>query len=157
MSTQSKHPFDSLQALEVFVGQAPRQSAPTLIDQPMIDAFGGLTNDRQWIHTDPVRAAQQGSFKTTIAHGFLALSMLTSWHFDCFDYPNAKMLLNYGFNKVRFTAAVPQGSLLSAAFQLLKVEHVGEREVRCCWKVEARVAGSERPALVAEWLMQIRY
>lgn len=156
-NTDQKHRIDSVHALEAFIGQVPITSKGTLIDQPTIDAFGSLTDDRQWIHVDPVRAATEAPFKTTIAHGFLTLSLLTSWHFDCFDYANAKALLNYGFDKVRFTAPVPSGSLLSAAFQLMKVQAISETEVRCVWKVEARVSGRERPALVAEWLMQIRF
>ncbi len=152
-----KHRFNSVHALDEFMGQPACASKATLIDQPTIDAFGSLTDDRQWIHVDPVRAAAETPFNATIAHGFLTLSLLTSWHFDCFDYADAKALLNYGFDKVRFTAPVPCGSLLSAAFQLVKVQHVSEREARCVWKVEARVGDNERPALVAEWLMQIRF
>jgi acyl dehydratase len=152
-----KHALDSLAALHAFIGQPPRESGPTLIEQPTIDAFGSLTHDRQWIHVDPARAMRESPQKTTIAHGFLSLSLLTHWHFDCFEYPNAKVLLNYGFDRIRFTAPVPCGSSLFASFQLLSVVSVREGEARCLWNVEACVVGSDHPALVAHWLMQVRF
>ena len=81
-----------------------------VVDQAMIDIFADVTHDQQWIHVDPARAAAESPFKTTIAHGLLTLSLITGWYHRCFAFPNRKMALNYGFDKVRFTSPVPCGS-----------------------------------------------
>ncbi|MGH6626988.1 MAG: MaoC family dehydratase [Burkholderiaceae bacterium] len=128
-----------------------------MVDQDMIDVFAGVTQDRQWIHTDPVRAATESPFKTTIAHGLLTLSLITGWYHRCFAFPNRKMALNYGFDKVRFTGPVPSGSKLGGSFQLERVDDIKPDEVRCVWNVEVHIEGAERPVMVATWLMQIRY
>lgn len=149
--------FDSVAALKAFVGQPPVQGEPIEVDQAMIDTFAGVTQDRQWIHTDPARAAVESPFKATIAHGLLTLSLITGWYHRCFAFPNRKMALNYGFDKVRFTSPVPCGSRLVGSFQLSKVEDVKPGEVRCFWTVKVQAEGAERPAMVADWLMQVRY
>jgi acyl dehydratase len=149
--------FDSIEAIKAFVGQPAVSGEPILIDQAMIDTFAGITHDRQWIHTDPQRAAVESPFKTTIAHGLLTLSLITGWYHRCFAFPNRKLALNYGFDKVRFTSPVPQGSHLVGSFQLDKVEDLREGEVRCYWTVKIQAEGAERPAVVASWLMQVRY
>jgi acyl dehydratase len=149
--------FDSIAALKAFVGQPAVSGEAILVDQAMIDTFAGVTNDQQWIHVDPERAAVESPFKTTIAHGLLTLSLITGWYHRCFAFPNRKMALNYGFDKVRFTSPVPCGSRLVGSFQLAKVEDVKTDEVRCLWTVKVQAEGAERPAMVAEWLMQVRY
>lgn len=149
--------FDSIDAIKAFVG-APAVSGDAItVDQSVIDAFAEVTHDRQWIHTDPQRAAIESPFKTTIAHGLLTLSLITGWYHRCFAFPNRKMGLNYGFDKVRFTAPVPCGSRLVGSFQLERAEDAGPDEVRCFWNVKVHVEGSERPVMVATWLMQVRY
>src|SRR6478735_3604370 len=95
--------FDSIEAIKAFVGQPPVSGEAIEVDQAMIDTFAGVTQDRQWIHTDPQRAATESPFKTTIAHGLLTLSLITGWYHRGFAFPNRKMALNYGFDKVRFT------------------------------------------------------
>jgi acyl dehydratase len=154
---QAHKTFDSIAALKAFVGQPAVSGDPILIDQATIDAFAEITHDRQWIHTDPVRAAAESPFKTTIAHGLLTQSLITGWYHRCFAFPNRKLALNYGFDKVRFTNPVPCGSRLVGGFQLAQVEDIRENEVRCHWKVTVQAVGAERPALVADWLMQLRY
>ena len=153
------HSFDSLEALKAFVGHAPVSGDPIVVDQAMIDTFAGVTQDKQWIHVDPVRAAAESPSKTTIAHGLLTLSLVTGWYHRCFAFPNRKLALNYGFDKVRFTSPVPCGSRLVGSFQLAKVEDTPNKpgEARCHWAVTIQAEGAERPAMVAEWLMQIRY
>jgi acyl dehydratase len=153
----AQHSFDSVEALKAFVGQPPVQGEPIEVDQAMIDTFAGVTHDRQWIHTDPARAAVESPFKATIAHGLLTLSLITGWYHRCFAFPNRKLALNYGFDKVRFTSPVPCGSRLVGSFQLVKVEDVKPGEVRCFWTVKVQAEGAERPAMVADWLMQVRY
>ena len=121
----------------------------------MIDAFAAVTHDQQWIHVDPERAALESPFKTTIAHGLLTLSLVTGWYHRCFDFPNRKMALNYGFDKVRFTSPVPCGTRLVG--QLRAGQGGGRQadEVRCYWNVKVQGEGAERPAMVAQWLMQV--
>jgi acyl dehydratase len=149
--------FDSIAALKAFVGQPAVSGEAIVVDQAMIDTFAGVTQDWQWIHVDPARAAAESPYKTTIAHGLLTLSLITAWYHRCFAFPNRKMALNYGFDKVRFTSPVPCGSRLVGSFQLMRVEDVKPNEVRCLWAVRVQVEGADRPAMVAEWLMQIRY
>lgn len=152
-----KQSFGSVAALKAFVGAPAVAGAPLVVDQQMIDTFADLTNDRQWIHVDPARASLESPFKGTIAHGLLTLSLVTQWYQQCFEFPNRKQALNYGFDKIRFTGPVPSGSALVGSFQLLRVEDVRENEARCFWHVEIRADQAQRPALVAEWLIQVRY
>lgn len=149
--------FESVAALEAFVGQPAQTAQATVIDQPMIDAFAAITRDHQWIHTEPVRASRESPYRTTIAHGLLTLSLVPGWYQQCFAFPNRKLALNYGFDKIRFTAPVPCGSRVAGSFQLSKLEGFREQEVRCHWKVAVLIEGEDRPALVADWLTQVRY
>jgi acyl dehydratase len=153
----AKQSFDSIDALKAFVGQPAVSGDAIVVDQATIDAFAAVTHDQQWIHVDPERAALESPFKTTIAHGLLTLSLVTGWYHRCFDFPNRKMALNYGFAKVRFTSPVPCGTRLVGSFELAKVEDVKPGEVRCFWNVKVQGEGAERPAMVAQWLMQVRY
>ena len=82
--------FDSIEAIRAFAGQPAVNGDAITVDQNMIDVFAGVTQDRQWIHTDPVRAATDSPFKTTIAHGLLTLSLITGWYHRCFAFPNRK-------------------------------------------------------------------
>ena len=88
-----------------------------------------------------------------LAHAFVD----HGWYHQLFEFPGRKLALNYGFDKVRFPAPVPSGSALVGSFRLARVDDLGPDEARCLWEVDVRVAGAERPAMVAEWLMQLRY
>jgi len=153
----SKQTLGSIAEIQAFVGQPAVVGDAILIDQATVDAFAAVTRDHQWIHVDPERAATESPFGTTIAHGLLTLGLITGWYNQCFDFPNRKMGLNYGFDRIRFTAPVPTGSELVGSFQLKRVEPLRDDEIRCVWQIEVRVVGAERPALVAEWLTQLRY
>lgn len=118
------------------------------IDQARIDAFARATEDLQWIHTDPARAAA-GPFGATIAHGFLTLSLLSWMGEHAFEIPHLRMSLNYGLNRVRFPAPLPVGSRVRGVFRLLACEPIdGGWQVT----VEATVEreGSAKPVCVAE-------
>lgn len=149
--------LESIEAVKAFAGQPGVESDVIAITQDMINTFAEVTHDPQWIHVDPERAAKESPFGTTIAHGLLTLSLLTGWYHQCFAFPNRKLGLNYGFDKVRFTGPVPCGSRLKGRFALARVDEVKPQELRCYWDVEVRIEGQDRPVLVAEWIMQIRY
>jgi acyl dehydratase len=118
------------------------------IAQERIDAFAAATDDPQWIHTDPVRAAA-GPFGTTIAHGYLTLALLPAWLGQVFEVDGVALTVNYGLNRVRFPAPVPVGSRLRARFEVVAVEEVaGGVQLVTAATVERE--GSEKPVCVAE-------
>lgn len=140
--------FASLDELALRVGDEIGTSEWITVDQPRIDAFARATGDHQWIHVDPVRAAE-GPFGTTIAHGFLTLSLLPEMSASAFDVQGLRMGVNYGLNKVRFTAPVPVGSRVRGVFRLVGFERIaGGAQVT----VEATMLreGSDKPVCIAE-------
>lgn len=120
------------------------------VEQDRIDVFADATGDHQWIHIDPERA-KDGPFGVTIAHGFLTLSLLSTLVGQTYKVDNVKMGVNYGLNKVRFTSPVAVGSKIRANVELVDVADV-TGGVQLTTKVTIEIEGSERPALVAEWL-----
>lgn len=142
--------FDGVDDLRAATGTQLGVGEWVTIEQGQIDTFADATDDHQWIHVDPERA-KEGPFGTTIAHGFLTLSLLPSLVAGIFDVQNTKMGVNYGLNKVRFTSPVPVGSKVRANVELGEVTDVAGG-VQVVTKVTVEIEGSERPALVAEWL-----
>jgi acyl dehydratase len=143
--------FAKLADLQPLVGQVIAQAPPVLVDQQRINLFAEATGDRQWIHVDPPRAAQ-GPFKSTIAHGFLTLSLLPELMASAFSIDDVRMGLNYGCNRLRFPSPVPAGSRLGAQFKLLAFQPIdgGAQLV-----IEATLAcegagGAAKPACVVE-------
>lgn len=149
--------FDCVAALNRFVGQPAISSAPLPIDQEMINRFAQVTQDHQWIHTDPARAMAQSPYQNTIAHGFLVLSLLTYWQTSCIAFPGAVMALNYGFDKIRFTAPVVVGSRVSASFALTQVTETKPAHARCTWAVTVNAENAPRPSVHAEWHILVQY
>lgn len=149
--------LSSVEAVKALRDAPAAVSDYIVLDQETIDTFARLTGDRQWIHVYPVRAAAESPFGCTIAHGLLTLSMVTTAFTQCFSFPGRKMSVNYGFDKVRFTGAVPAGARVRGVFVLQRVEDVRPGEIRCFWQVEMQVENSERPAMAATWLVQMRY
>ncbi len=139
--------------LEGQVGREVAVSPWWAVTQERIDRFADATEDRQWIHVDRERAAA-GPFKTTVAHGFLTLSLLARLAELAFAARGIQMAVNYGLNKVRFTAPVPSGSRVRARFALAKLEKI-QGGAQLTWNATVEREGSEKPCLVAEWL--IRY
>jgi acyl dehydratase len=118
------------------------------ITQERVDQFADATGDHQWIHVDPERAAT-GPFGSTIAHGFLTLSMLPESTFELMRVEDASAAINYGLNKVRFPAPVPVGSRIRASYRIVDVAEVeGGVQVTTAATVERE--GSEKPVCVAE-------
>jgi acyl dehydratase len=120
------------------------------IDQKQIDTFAEATHDHQWIHVDPEMAAQ-GPFGTTVAHGYLTLSMLPYFVSQVLNVTDVKMGINYGTEKIRFTAPVPVGSQVRLKAKLLGSERRGEG-VLYRLGVEVEIRDAEKPALVGEVL-----
>jgi len=120
------------------------------IDQNQIDLFAEATHDHQWIHVDPELAAQ-GPFGTTVAHGYLSLSMLPYFLSQVLSVSDARMGINYGTEKIRFTAPVPVGSQVRLKAALRSSERRGEG-VLYRIGVEVEIRDSEKPALVGEVL-----
>ena len=118
------------------------------IEQGQIDRFAEATHDRQWIHVDP-DAAAQGPFGSTVAHGYLTLSMLPYFMTQVLRVSDARMGINYGTERIRFTAPVPVGSEVRLKARLLSSERRGEG-VLYRVGVEVEIRGAEKPALVGE-------
>lgn len=122
------------------------------IDQARIDAFAAVTDDHQFIHVDPSRAAQT-QFGGTIAHGFLILSLLAPLVFQATPpTPTGAMTVNYGFEKVRFVAPVPAGANIRARFFLKSCSARSSTQTLLTYLVTVEIQGQEKPALVADWL-----
>ena len=120
------------------------------IDQRQIDLFAEATHDHQWIHVDP-KAAAQGPFGTTVAHGYLTLSMLPYFVSQVLNVTDVRMGINYGTEKIRFTAPVPVGSQVRLKATLRDSERRGEG-VLYRLGIEVEIKDSEKPALVGEVL-----
>jgi acyl dehydratase len=123
-------------------------SAWERIEQRQVDLFAEATHDHQWIHVDPAAAAQ-GPFGTTVAHGYLTLALLPYLVSQVLSVNDARMGVNYGTERVRFTAPVPVGSEVRLKARLLSAERRGEGVVYRLG-VEIEIRGSEKPALVGE-------
>jgi acyl dehydratase len=120
------------------------------LDQERINRFAEATGDHQWIHVDPEMAAQ-GPFGGTIAHGYLSLSLLPGLLPEVLTVEGARMGINYGIDRIRFTAPVPVGSRVRLKAKLVSAERRGEG-VLYKLGVEVEIEGSEKPALVGEVL-----
>ncbi|UXA13972.1 MaoC family dehydratase [Mycobacterium sp. SMC-8] len=122
------------------------------VDQARIDAFAEATEDRQWIHVDTARAKAESAFGATIAHGLLTLSLIPALSKQCFVVENAKMGINYGFNRVRFVAPVRVDSQLRVRSDLQDVARINEATVHLTVRHTVEVSGSDKPAALAEMI-----
>ncbi|HEX5732589.1 MAG TPA: MaoC family dehydratase [Blastocatellia bacterium] len=146
--------IEGVEELKGLVGQEVASSDWLEVTQSRINDFADATEDHQWIHIDAARAATDSPFKTTIAHGFLTLSLLPHLAAQAFSVKgNWRMGINYGLNRLRFVSPVPVGSRVRARFTLQAVEDV-QGGVQLTWAVTAEIEGSEKPSLVAEWLVR---
>jgi acyl dehydratase len=125
------------------------------IDQKRIDAFADVTEDHQWIHIDVERAKTESPYGTTIAHGFLTLSMIPAMSKDNLRVENAKMAINYGLNKVRFLAAVPAGGRIRARSELVDAEKVSDTMVNLTVRQTVELDGLDKPAAVADTIVRV--
>ena len=123
------------------------------VSQDRIDQFAEATEDRQWIHIDPERAASDSPFKTTIAHGFLTLSLLSALTKSAIAVGGVRMGINYGLNRVRFVSPVPADARIRGRFTLATLEEI-KGGVQSTWNVTVEREGSDKPCCVAEWLVR---
>lgn len=147
-----KKPPITLEAYQAMVGKEIGVSSWHLIDQPRIDAYADVTEDHQFIHVDPDRA-KETAFGTTIAHGFLTMSMMSVMSYEVMPaIAGTTMGVNYGFDKLRFISPVRSGKRVRGRFVLTeaKLRKAGELQSRTSVTVE--IEGEDKPALVAEWL-----
>jgi len=143
--------FQNFDALLACVGQEVAVSDWVDVTQQQVNQFAEATGDHQWIHVDPERA-RAGPFGAPIAHGFLTLSLLSRFMESAVQIAEARMGLNYGLNRVRFTAPVPVGSRLRARIRLAAVDLIGQEGCQATWGIEVEREGSDKSVCFAEFL-----
>lgn len=122
------------------------------ISQEMITDFANATLDKQWIHVDEARAVKESPFKSTIAHGFMSVAMISKLLEETFTIKSLKMGLNYGLNKVRFPNAVPVNSQLRMLSKVINIAPLSNNGVKVTFSCIIEIKGQEKPACVAEFL-----
>jgi acyl dehydratase len=143
--------LQSLAELPALVGHEVAVSDWLTVTQEQVDLFAQATGDHQWIHVD-VERAKAGPFGAPIAHGFLTLSLIPRFFEASMEIKGSRMGVNYGLNKVRFTAPVPVGSRLRARMKLLACEAIDNDGVQMTWLVTVEREGSDKPVCIAESL-----
>lgn len=148
-----KKPPITLESYQTMVGKEIGVSSWHLIDQPRIDAYAGVTEDHQFIHVDPERARKETAFGTTIAHGFLTMSMMSVMSYEVMPaIAGTTMGVNYGFDKLRFISPVRSGKRVRGRFVLAEARLRKPNELQSRTSVTVEIEGEDKPALVAEWL-----
>lgn len=133
------------------VGQEVAVSDWITVTQEQINQFAEATGDHQWIHVD-VERARAGPFGAPIAHGFLTLSLIPRFFETAIEIRGTRMGVNYGLNKVRFTAPVPVGSRLRARLKLLSCDPIENGGMQMAWQVTIEREGADKPVCIAESL-----
>jgi acyl dehydratase len=123
------------------------------ITQSRIDQFAEATDDRQWIHVDPARAALESPFGATIAHGFLTLSLVSTLTRRAMQFSNIRMAVNYGVDRVRFIAPVPAGSRIRGRFVPRAVSEAGGG-IQVAWHITVEREHGDKPCSVVDWIVR---
>jgi len=148
-----KHPPVPLDSLGPHVGKEIGLSPWRTVTQEMINQFADATDDHQFIHVDPERAARETPFGGTIAHGFLTLSLLSTLTYEAIaPLEEASMSMNYGFDRVRFMAPVKSGARVRARYVLAELTVRPSGYVQAAYDVTMEIEGQKKPALTARWL-----
>jgi acyl dehydratase len=143
----------SVDEVKAAVGKEVGVSPWRAVTQEMIDQFANATDDHQFIHVDPERAARETPFGGTIAHGFLSLSLLSTFAFETLHpIEGAGMGINYGFDNVRFQAPIKTGARVRARFRLADLNVRPSGWVQSSYDVTIEIENSKKPALTARWL-----
>ena len=145
--------FATLADLVACQGQDVATSDWVQMTQERVGRFADATSDHQWIHVDPDRA-RSGPFGTTIAHGFLTLSLIPHFLETALRVEGLRMVVNYGLNKVRFTAPGPEGSRIRAHLHLMAVQTLEPDGLQLSWRITMELEGASKPACVAEALVR---
>ena len=142
-----------LDAYQAMVGKEIGVSSWHLIDQPRIDTYADVIEDHQFIHVDPERAKKETAFGTTIAHGFLTMSLLSIMSYEVMPViAGTTMGVNYGFDKLRFISPVRSGKRVRGRFVLAEAKLRKPNELQSRTNVTVEIEGEDKPALVADWL-----
>jgi acyl dehydratase len=153
-----KKPPVSLDAYRQMVGQEIGVSSWHLIDQKRIGAYADVVDDHQFIHVDPERARRETEFGTTIAHGFLTLSLLSVMSYEVMPrIDGVTMGVNYGFDRLRFISPVKSGSRVRGRFTLTEATLRKPKELLSRTAVTVEIEGGKRSALVADWLALLHF
>jgi acyl dehydratase len=151
---------EALKDLQAKVGEEIHCSDWETISQEMIDEFARATGDLQWIHVDPVRAAKESPYGTTIAHGYFTLSLYPRLRGLVDEskplFPGATNVINYGINKLRFPNAVKAGSKIRARCELVSAEEV-KGSIELIEKYIVEIEGEPKPACIAECIMRLYF
>jgi acyl dehydratase len=142
-----------LLALRSRIGEEIATSDWLTVSQDRIQQFADATGDHQWIHLDVERAAIESPFRTTIAHGFLTLSLISVLLRDAIRIGGLRLAVNCGLNRVRFTAPVPAGSRVRARIAPASVGEVGSG-IQIVWAITIEREGGEKPCCVLEWIVR---
>jgi acyl dehydratase len=148
-----KKPPISLEQYQAMVGREIGVSSWHVVDQKRIDVYADVIEDHQFIHVDPVRAKAETAFGTTIAHGFLTMSLMSIMSYEVMPViSGTTMGVNYGFDKLRFISPVRSGSRVRGRFTLAEAKLRKPKELQSRTNVTVEIEGEEKPALVADWI-----
>jgi acyl dehydratase len=141
-------------SLKEYVGREIAMTEWLMVAQDRIDRFAEATDDRQWIHVDRERASRESPYGTTIAHGFLTLSLLSQFMKQAIQFRGgARMAVNYGLNRVRFPSPVRAGSSIRARIGLLSLKELADA-LEATFSVTMEIENSDKPCCVAEWVVR---
>jgi acyl dehydratase len=148
-----KKPPISLAAYQNMVGNEIGVSSWHLVDQNRINVYADVIEDHQFIHVDPERAKRETAFGSTVAHGFLTMSLLSIMSYEVMPIiENTTMGVNYGFDRLRFISPVRAGSRVRGRFTLMEAKLRKPGELQSRTHVSVEIEGEEKPALVADWI-----
>jgi acyl dehydratase len=148
-----KKPPVSLETYLDMVGQEVGVSSWHLVDQSRINVYADVIEDHQFIHIDPERAKRETAFGTTVAHGFLTMSLLSIMSYEVMPViEGTTMGVNYGFDKLRFISPVKAGSRVRGRFKLVEAKLRKPKELQSHTNVTVEIEGEKKPALVADWI-----
>ncbi len=148
--------LDKLDKLKSYVGTEVVTTDWLLVTQERIQHFAEVTEDWQWIHVDRERARRESPYDTTIAHGFLTLSLLSKLMMQSIKIQRARMAINYGLNRVRFPSTLPADSKIRARFALQALKEVSGG-FEAVWSVVVEHKGADKPCCAAEWVVRYYY
>ena len=144
--------FKNINAFKTSLGRPLPDGEWYRITQQMINDFANATLDKQWIHIDVERAAKESPFKSTVAHGFMSVAMISKMLENAFKIESVTMGLNYGMNKVRFPNPVPVNSELRMLTSVKEINNLGDNGIKVTFNCTIEIKGQEKPACVAEFV-----